>query len=355
MAWCSTATLSAKTRKLLADNGLREKDTLLLLTPQDVNTLQLPLAQLILFRQALLRLGNHRFSEVPQDSNQTNNASMTPSRAASPVRSPSRPLPQPLPLRSTPLLTAGKALDELLDDLDEAPVPVPTMSTPAKAHMDYDPRIHLTLRASTRKALKIYNFLPDKVRDRIQRTRRDRLYLTQGDDGAIAMHSKTPEMYSITPGEWNAANMRILGQLLASGDLPRDQIELYLSYTVQVNEMLDVYEWSSILTFDARYRELQAEHSFRWGDLRMAAHSTVLQPKRQQGGLGPRPRPSSTLPSSGKTEDCKKWLASGGKQCPFGTSCRYNHRPMDAPPPQAQGFTTPLPKNGSTTQAPLAS
>ena len=106
-------------------------------------------------------------------------------------------------------------MDELLDDLDKALVSAPTMSAQATVQVDHDPRIHLTLRASPRKALKIYNFLPDKVRDCIQRTKRDRLYLTQGDDGAIAMHSKTPDTYTITPGEWNAANMRILGKLLA--------------------------------------------------------------------------------------------------------------------------------------------
>ena len=111
MAWCSSATLSAKTRKLLADNGLREKDTLSLLTPQDVNTPQLPLAQLILFRQALLRLGNQRFSELAQDSNQTNNARLTPSRTASPVRSPGRQLTH----WSTPLLTAGKAFNSYFE------------------------------------------------------------------------------------------------------------------------------------------------------------------------------------------------------------------------------------------------
>ena len=96
----------------------------------------------------------------------------------------------------------------------------------------------------------------------------------------LTMHQKDPDSFYITPGELNAANIRIMSHWLQTGDLHRDDVELYLSYSVQINDMLDVYEWSTILQFDTRYRELQAEHNFRWGDLRLAAHYSILLPKR---------------------------------------------------------------------------
>lgn len=358
--WSDTAILSTKTRKVLLDNGLRDKDTLLLISPQDLQALQLPLAQRLLLRQALVRLGN-RFLQVdpPSVANQDQGTATSPnlSRASSPEpgavgssrSSPGKPPCNTSKSGTTPagpslqLLEAGRALDDLLGTLADPSAPTSALDPPQV--VDYDPRIHLTLRATTRKALKIFSFLPDKVRERIQRTRKDRLVLSQGDDGFITMQSKTPDSYSITPAEWNAANMRILGQLLALGDLSRNDVEFYLAYTVQVNELLDLYEWQSILTFDSRYRELQAEYGFRWGDLRMAAHSTILLPKRPTNPATGRPRPAQ---SGTKTEDCKKWLASGGRACPFGPNCRYAHRPIDATAPTGSAPTA-LPKNGPAT------
>jgi hypothetical protein len=210
--------------------------------------------------------------------------------------------------------------------------------------LGYDPRIHLTLKASSRKAVKIYTFLPDKVKERIQRNRREWFCFAQGPDGAVSFQAKEPDTYSVTPGEWNAANFRIMGHLLASGELARDHVEYYMAYSVQINDMLDVYDWQSIQAFDTRYRELQAEHGFRWGDLRLAAHSSLLLPKKSHNQHQQNTRIRSSHPQGpSKTEDCKKWLASGGKQCPFGPSCRYLHRTQD----QLDNF----PKNGPAPQA----
>ena len=52
--------------------------------------------------------------------------------------------------------------------------------------------------------------------------------------------------------------MKLMNFLMSTGDLSRDKVEFYLAYTMQIFEMADVYEWSSILQFDQRYRELQA-------------------------------------------------------------------------------------------------
>ena len=350
--WTSTARLSTKTRKALADNGLREKDTLLLMGPAEVVALQVPIAQQLLLRQALARLGNPAFIESP--------ATPAPPLPATPEgpRTPpvQLPSPQTTPLSARrrdetaprPLLDAGRALDQLVEALDDD-LHLSQAQPAQNSARDYDPRVHLTLRASTKKAAKIFNFLPTKVKERIQRNRRDRLYFTPGDNGAVTMHQKDPESFHITPSEWNAANIRIMSHLLQTGDLSRADVELYLAYSVQVNDMVDIYEWNSVLQFDTRYRELQAEHDFQWGDLRLAAHSTILIPRRPstQAPLGQQTRSRPAPASTGPREVCKNWLASGGKQCAFGPGCRYAHRfPDTQSPPTVQ----PTSKNVSASQ-----
>ena len=108
--------------------------------------------------------------------------------------------------------------------------------------------------------------------------------------------------------------------------------------------MAALYEWSSIMAFDTRYRELQAEHDFAWGDLRMATNSTLLVPKRPSQVSASRLQASTS-----KTEECKRWLASGSKFCPFGANCRYLHRPQDNSTSQVNPNPPPAAKNGLTT------
>ena len=359
--WCTDAKLTTKARKALADNGLQDEDTLLMLGPQDIPALQLPLAQQIRLRRALMDLGSTQFEAgyAPGSDEQSPQQVFSPTAAGSPKAPPER-LPSPSPERTSsqknpipePLLTAGRTLDELMGALDTklgAEHKPDTMGD-----LGYDPRIHLTLKASARKAVKIFQFLPDKVKDRIQRSRRDRFVISQNTEGGFAFEARDPDTFAISPSEWNAANIRILGHLLGTGDLPRDQTEFYLAYTAQINDMAEVYEWPSILTFDARYRELQAEHGFKWGDLRMAAHSTVLLPKRQITQISNRPRNGLTHAHQPKTEDCKKWLASGCRFCPFGSQCRYLHRTPDSSSGLGQAGVIPPTKNFATSQATVA-
>ena len=58
--------------------------------------------------------------------------------------------------------------------------------------------------------------------------------------------------------EWEAANMRLMNSLLSNGELKRDQIEFYFTFTTKIFEFADIYEWNSVLNFDYSYRELQA-------------------------------------------------------------------------------------------------
>jgi len=194
--WISTAGLANKTKKLLKDNGLCDMESLLLLTQADLDALQLPMAQVLRTRKALVDLGNTKFQEQdpgakgdqdegtpdrPRRAREDRQQAPSP-REASPspecseVRGPTSGLRKTQALPGS-LLAAGATLDELMGNLDNKLDLQEEQVSPVNA--GYDPRVHLTLKASSRKAAKVYSFLPDKVKERIQRNRRDRFCFSQ--------------------------------------------------------------------------------------------------------------------------------------------------------------------------------
>ena len=103
--------------------------------------------------------------------------------------------------------------------------------------------------------------------------------------------------------------MRLLNHLLCTGQLPRADIEFYLAYTTKIYEFAEKYEWSSVFNYDYNYRELQAEHKFKWGtfsphmELQLLVPKRAKQPNVQSGG------PNN--PSQSVREDCKLFKARG--------------------------------------------
>ena len=88
----------------------------------------------------------------------------------------------------------------------------------------------------------------------------------------------------VTPMQWSAANMRVLIELLRTGELKECSIYDYISYTVKVSELADTYVWVSVMRFDRAYRQLQAQNGFRWGSDSPhldALHLRVRQPGQQ--------------------------------------------------------------------------
>ena len=86
--------------------------------------------------------------------------------------------------------------------------------------------------------------------------------------------------------------MLLINHLLCTGQLPRDEIEFYLAYTTKIYEFAEKYDWNSVLNYDYNYRELQAEHKFKWGTFSPHMELQLLVPKRpkqQSGQNGPSP------------------------------------------------------------------
>ena len=70
----------------------------------------------------------------------------------------------------------------------------------------------------------------------------------------------------------------------------------YLAYTAMIADLASRYEWSSILEFDRKYRELQAEHGFLWGTQHAhpERHTLIHKRGKSQGSLN-LSAPSSTI------------------------------------------------------------
>ncbi|KAH3831867.1 hypothetical protein DPMN_105139 [Dreissena polymorpha] len=109
--------------------------------------------------------------------------------------------------------------------------------------------------------------------------------------------------------------MRLLNHLLSTNLLQRQEVEYYLAYTTRIFKFADIYEWSSVLGYDYHYRELQAEHNFKWGTFSPHMELQLLVPKR--------PKPSVPVQNPAPKEDCRIFKAKGA--CPFGDKCRYKH------------------------------
>ncbi|KAH3851139.1 hypothetical protein DPMN_093620 [Dreissena polymorpha] len=99
--------------------------------------------------------------------------------------------------------------------------------------------------------------------------------------------------------------MRLLNHLLSTGQIERTDVDFYLAYTTKI----------SVLNFDYSYRELQAEHAFRWGTFSPHMELQILLPKR------PRTVTQHTLsyPSKQPWNDCRILKAKGS--FPFGPKC----------------------------------
>lgn len=326
--WARAASLSPATKKILSDQSLNDEFTLCNLSVEEVTRLELTIGQEIRLRSALQELGNVHvmLKQVPAGQAATSDQSSSSEEddEYSPAADSNPPAGS---ANADTLQQAADALDTYLNvGHQRADGPDTSLAT-----QRCNPKMLLTVKAHTKKAEKIISFLHERTRERIQRRRRERLILSHAEDGTITFKPGEEECFALTISEWGAANMRLLSHLLRKGDLPYTEVELYLSYTMQVHELGDRYEWSSVLEFDTRYRELQAEYGFQWGDMAHCTQFHLLQPRRNlmlhpssATAAGPK-RPTSHTTASPK-EDCKRWLASAGKYCPFGQKCKYIHK-----------------------------
>lgn len=218
-----------------------------------------------------------------------------------------------------PLTAAGKTLDQLLQVNDSESNGQCSSSATVADRNCYDPRTVLTLRAKAAKAVHITQFLHEGTKKRRARSQRRDVVLESGEglrDRLIVQADDQHPYANIGIAEWGAANCRLMHDLLKTCQLKHSDVEYYLAYTTKIFDMVDKFEWSSILDYDYQYRELQAEYEFNWGTAHSHLELQVLTPRDR--------RQTSTTPQMRQNpEDCKLYLAHG--HCRFGENCRYRH------------------------------
>lgn len=221
---------------------------------------------------------------------------------------------------------AGEKLDNIFGDLDS---PYPVDEPEVSVARCYDPRNTLTIRAR-KKPLHITDFLSESTKQRLK-SKKQNLVFHNITDGTMQVKSDDSHPYQgISLAEWGAANVRLLNQLLASGNLRHDQVEYYLAYTATVFDFHGKYQWSSILDYDHNYREQQAEHGFMWGQVSPMLELNILKPLEHQSVQRQSAKPRLSHAASGQQQKCRQWLLTGGN-CSFGDACRYEHVPLGVP------------------------
>ena len=305
--WATELGLPRKVTQILRQEELTTKRALTLIETKDLKELGLPLGTIKVIMDELSKL------KAPLPSGTaTDDADTAPIITAD---------------KTNFLAGAGKTLDLLLSEAKDAP------HTEVFGHMD--PRTILTLKYKSAKAVHITEFLTEQSKRRRTAKRREFIIKTGAKDAeSLVFKAEDDHPYlGIYIEEWGAANMRLLNHLLTTNQLQRKDTEFYLAYTTKIYEFAEKYEWNSVLSYDYTYREIQAEHNFKWGTFSPHMELQLLVPKRaRQSSAGGRTN------TTGSTEDCRIFKAKGS--CPFKEACRYRH-----PEAKVKSETSDKPKN----------
>lgn len=336
-AWASDAGLNRKTTTALRKEDLVQKKVLSLLCEDDVRRLKdVSVGQGRLLQEAVRCLAAGP-GLAQQEINMPGPSTAQDTSSTQHTRQASNMTIRDIRQQATALGDAGKELDNWLQDNSVCPAikcsNCSEKSPMAKAHHAIsvmDPRAALTVKATSKKALHITQFLSESARCKQKNRRKDVVLSTAsiGDDERLVLRTDDSHPYSgITLDEWGAANMRLLNGLLLSGELSRDHIEYYLAYTATINDFYAKFEWNSILNFDFQYREQQAQHGFPWGQINPMMELQLLIPRAPRSDNRAMPFKGKPMQPNRTQTECKQWIANNG-YCRFGASCKFKHIPL---------------------------
>ncbi len=117
---------------------------------------------------------------------------------------------------------------------------------------------------------------------------------------------KKLKLEGISPAQWIGANARIMADLLRQGRLLPHQVPLYLSYTAKIGDLALRYSWLSVLSYDAEYRDKQAQFQFDWGiDIpHLATTRLVERPVASGRTASAKPTKTSSVCKNFNTKGC---------------------------------------------------
>ena len=341
-SWSQECGLSRKTTQLLYKEDLTTKNALLLLGKVDIDGLSLTLGQRKVMQAAIKDLQMVKSKTLTQKEDVSPSSDQTILGAANVTNGTVNPDHQEqtfdlpcLRTQNIDLLTPGKNFNELITEsqnLKEC-----SNKSQFTSRLAFDPRAILSMKARRQKALHITEFLPETTKRRRQSRRKDLVLTTRGtNEDQVVIKTEEDHPYSgIYLSEWGAANCRLMNALLERGLLARSEVEFYLAYTTKIFEWSQKYELESVLEYDYRYRELQAEHGFKWGVVSPDMELYILERHQNQKHQYRRPgirkynrAPLQTQSATEgnqpiQTQECGMFKATG--RCSFGADCRYIH------------------------------
>ena len=346
-AWAIQHKLSRKTTGALRKDECDQVDSLKLLTSSDINRLDVAVGQIRLLRLALRALGNpiklDDLAKAPEEQGDQDAEDPGGEDDEAELGDNGRVLEEAGDQLAN-LLRQQDDPESLMEQLPTVPVPKPSgarVGRRATTYAQYDPLMHLTVKSGKKKALQIEQFLPDPVRTRVNRRKRDQLTFTTTAQGGLTLKKDDSGSVYVTVAEWNGANMRLCSHMLNNGLIKECELIYYMAYTAMIADLAGRYEWASILEYDVRYRELQAEHGFLWGTPHPHTEMHMLIPRKSDPQSKPKAPAASAhghdKPRQKVDVPCRKWLAK--RECDFGEHCIYRHDKVGAsatkaPPPK---------------------
>ncbi|KAH3880584.1 hypothetical protein DPMN_004501 [Dreissena polymorpha] len=215
-AWASDINLNRKVTQILRQEDLCTKDSLKLVNEQELKSIGVPLGSAKLRCKEVLKWTDKQETSAP----------------------PATATVEPVPNEVT-LDLAGKSLDDLLGQISEPHV----NTTYQQTNMHFmDPRSVLTMKAKSKKAVHIDQFLTEKSKRKRQNRRKEYVLRSKKSETLVLKTDDEHPYLGIQIEEWGAANMRLLNHLLSTNLLQRQEVEYYLAYTTRIFEFADIYE-----------------------------------------------------------------------------------------------------------------
>ena len=107
--------------------------------------------------------------------------------------------------------------------------------------LQYDPLMHLTVKAGKRKALQIEQFLQEPIRARVNPKRREQLTFTTTSQGGLSLKKDEPGSFYVTVAEWNGANMRLCAHMLKIKLIKESELIYSMAYTAMIADLAGRY------------------------------------------------------------------------------------------------------------------
>jgi hypothetical protein len=336
-AWFSKIRLTVAATTKIRGSQIEDLDTLLLLRESDIDAIKLGLGDSIRLRAGISAL-QAKYNTIPLLKDEPN---VIGSEKVPPVVKKVVDLTLDVPKysqRQVEELLAGRAAVESgsgVTGVKASPSVFGSLSTdPAVACIRELMRDLLGVDGSATNAKGEKALLPINFLSCVRGTQdsEDVVHSAKGMNLVLQTNLRRVTPDKLTPGQWIAANSRILSKLIDEKKLSSVQIEQYLEYTRRIGDLLQIFTASSVFVLDNHHRleqhqtgdsmslincTLQNSHLKKKDESVASLHYSAAAAAKSSAGNG------GGSARRGAVRPC--WMYNSDDGCPYGKSCRYDH------------------------------